>query len=130
MIVEVRQRREVVPGRPRFRRRRRYPPTNVTVRARSAPKRAVEKVAKLQGKIRRQRLDHAHKTALSLVREHGFIAYEDLKIRNMTKAPAPKPDPGRPGSFLPDGAGSKAGLNRSIADAGWGGVSRDPERQG
>ncbi|WP_344279188.1 transposase, partial [Streptomyces hebeiensis] len=49
-----------------------------------------------------------------------FIAHEDLKIRNMTKAPAPKPDPGRPGSFLPNGATSKAGLNRSIADAGWG----------
>lgn len=31
--------------------------------------RAVEKVAKLHGKVRRQRLDHAHKTALTLVRE-------------------------------------------------------------
>ncbi|WP_411144766.1 RNA-guided endonuclease InsQ/TnpB family protein [Streptomyces sp. x-80] len=82
--------------------------------------RAVEKVAKLYGKVRRQRLDHAHKTALDLVREHDFIAYEDLKIRNMSKTPAPKPDPDQPGNFLPNGAGSKAGLNRSIADAGWG----------
>ncbi|MEU2674281.1 transposase [Streptomyces sp. NPDC007164] len=82
--------------------------------------RAVEKVASLHGKVRCQRLDHAHKTALGLVREHDFIAHEDLKIRNMSKAPAPKPDPDQPGTFLPNGASSKAGLNRSIADAGWG----------
>ncbi|MEJ8632022.1 transposase [Streptomyces sp. MS2.AVA.5] len=82
--------------------------------------RAVDKVAQLHGKVRRQRLDHAHKTALSLVREHDFIAHEDLKIRNMSKAPAPKLDPDQPGAFLPNGAAAKAGLNRSIADAGWG----------
>jgi putative transposase len=66
--------------------------------------RAVENVAKLHGKVRRQRLDHAHKTALTLVREHDVIAHEDLKIRNMSKAPAPKPDPDRPRAFLPNGA--------------------------
>ncbi|MEW2116672.1 transposase [Streptomyces sp. NPDC005474] len=82
--------------------------------------RAVEKVATLHGKVRRQRLDHAHKTALGLVREHDVIAHEDLKIRNMGRTPAPKPDPDKPGAFLPNGAASKAGLNRSIADAGWG----------
>ncbi|MBT2491680.1 transposase [Streptomyces sp. ISL-96] len=81
---------------------------------------AVEMVARLHRKVRRQRLDHAHKTALDLVREHDFIAHEDLKIRNMSKAPAPKPDPDNPGAFLPNGAASKAGLNRSISDAGWG----------
>ncbi|TJZ93677.1 RNA-guided endonuclease InsQ/TnpB family protein, partial [Actinacidiphila oryziradicis] len=82
--------------------------------------RAVDKVAALLGKIRRQRLDHAHKTALGLVRVHDFIAHEDLKIRNMSKAPLPKPDPENAGVFLPNGAAAKAGLNRSIADAGWG----------
>ncbi|MFF0067281.1 RNA-guided endonuclease InsQ/TnpB family protein [Streptomyces sp. NPDC005279] len=82
--------------------------------------RAVEKVAGLHAKVRRQRLDHAHKTALGLVREHDLIAHEDLKIRNMSKAPAPKPDPEQQGSFLPNGAAAKAGLNRSISDAGWG----------
>jgi putative transposase len=82
--------------------------------------RAVGKVAELHGKVRRQRLDHAHKTALGLVREHDFIAYEDLKIRNMSRTPAPKPDPETQGGFLPNGAAAKAGLNRSIADAGWG----------
>ncbi|MCX4905039.1 transposase [Streptomyces sp. NBC_00878] len=83
-------------------------------------RRAVEKVAHMRGKVRRQRLDHAHKTALGLVRAHDFIAHEDLKIRNMSKAPAPKPDPSRPGAFLPNGAAAKAGLNKSINDAGWG----------
>jgi len=82
--------------------------------------RAVDKVAQLHGKVRRQRLDHAHKTALGLVREHDFIAHEDLKIRNMSKAPAPKPDPDQAGTFLPNGAAAKAGLNKSINDAGWG----------
>lgn len=37
----------------------------------------------------------------------------------MVKAPAPKPDPRMPGNFLPNGAAFKAGLNRSITDAGW-----------
>lgn len=82
--------------------------------------RAVEKVAQLHGKVRRQRLDHAHKTALGLVRAHDLIAHEDLKIRNMSKAPVPKPDPEAPGTYLPNGAAAKAGLNRSINDAGWG----------
>lgn len=82
--------------------------------------RAVDKVAGLHGKVRRQRLDHAHKTALTLVREHDAVAYEDLRIRNMSRSPAPKPDPDRPGAFLPNGGAAKAGLNRSIADAGWG----------
>ncbi|WP_330291247.1 RNA-guided endonuclease InsQ/TnpB family protein [Streptomyces sp. NBC_00576] len=83
-------------------------------------RRAVGKVAQLHAKVRRQRLDHAHKTALGLVRAHDVIAHEDLRIRNMSKAPAPKPDPDRAGAFLPNGAVAKAGLNTSISDAGWG----------
>ncbi|MBU3865896.1 transposase [Streptomyces sp. 4503] len=83
-------------------------------------RKAVETVARLHRKVRRQRLDHAHKTALDLVREHDVIAHEDLKIRNMSSAPAPKPDRDQPGVFLSNGAAAKAGLNRSIADAGWG----------
>lgn len=83
-------------------------------------RKAVETVARLHRKVRRQRLDHAHKTANTYVRGNDFIAHEDLKIRNMSKAPVPKPDADRPGAFLPNGAAAKAGLNRSIADAGWG----------
>ncbi|MET9511808.1 transposase [Streptomyces flavidovirens] len=83
-------------------------------------RKAMRRVATLHRKVRRQRLDHAHKTAHGLVREHDFIAHEDLKIRNMNKAPAPKFAPEVPDRFLHNGAASKAGLNRSIADAGWG----------
>ncbi|MDX3315296.1 RNA-guided endonuclease InsQ/TnpB family protein [Streptomyces sp. NPDC054884] len=82
--------------------------------------RAVERVADLHRKVRRQRLDHAHKTALDLVRDHDLIAHENLTIRNMVRTAAPKPDPDTPGAFLPNGAAAKTGLNRSISDAGWG----------
>jgi putative transposase len=79
-----------------------------------------ERVAAIHGKICRQRADHAHKTALALVRGHDLIAHENLRIVSMVRAPAPKPDPGQPGAYLPNGTSAKAGLNRSISDAGWG----------
>ncbi|MEJ1200001.1 MULTISPECIES: RNA-guided endonuclease InsQ/TnpB family protein [unclassified Streptomyces] len=81
---------------------------------------AARKVAKLHAKIRRQRLDYHHKTALALVREHDVIGHENLNTAGMTKSPAPKPDPEQDGAFLRNGAAAKAGLNRSILDAGWG----------
>jgi putative transposase len=81
-------------------------------------RKAVEKVARLHAKVRRQRLDHAHKTALALVREHGLIAHEDLQVANMTRRAKPRPDGA--GGHEPNGAAAKAGLNKSIHDAGWG----------
>lgn len=83
-------------------------------------RRAVEKVAGLHRKVRRQRTDHAHKTALAMVRTYDVIAHEKLRITNMVRTPKAKPDPATPGSFLPNGAAAKAGLNRVILDAGWG----------
>ncbi|MFB7085570.1 RNA-guided endonuclease InsQ/TnpB family protein [Streptomyces sp. NPDC056296] len=80
---------------------------------------AARKVARLHGKIRRQRLDFHHKTARTLIADHDVIAHERLNTVGMTKSPAPKADPEQPGGFLPDGAAAKAGLNRSILDAGW-----------
>ncbi len=81
---------------------------------------AARKVAKLHAKIRRRRGDHHHKQALALVREHDVIGHERLNTAGMTRAPAPRPDPDRDGAFLANGAAAKAGLNRSILDAGWG----------
>jgi putative transposase len=81
-------------------------------------RKAVRKVTALHGKVRRARLDHAHKTALKLVRNHDMIAHEALKIANMTRRPRPRP--AEDGSYEPNGAAAKAGLNRSISDAGWG----------
>ncbi|MEU9184025.1 transposase [Streptomyces sp. NPDC048484] len=83
-------------------------------------RRAVGKVAGLHRKVSRQRTDYAHKTALEMVRDYDTIAHERLSIANMVRAPEPKADPGQPGSFLPNGAAAKAGLNKSIHDAGWG----------
>ena len=83
-------------------------------------KKARERVTAAHRKVRCQRLDHAHKVALDLVRDYDFIAREDLRIANMVRAPKPKPDPDTPGVFLPNGAAAKAGLNKSIHDAGWG----------
>jgi putative transposase len=81
-------------------------------------RKAVAKVARLHRKVRRQRLDHAHKTALVLVRDHDHIVHEALRITHMVRRPEPRP--GGDGGYLPNGATAKAGLNRSIHDAGWG----------
>jgi putative transposase len=81
-------------------------------------RKAVAKVAGLHGKVRRQRRDHAHTTALALVREYDLIVHEDLKITNMTGRPKPLPDGN--GGYQPNGAAAKSGLNKSINDAGWG----------
>ena len=76
------------------------------------------RVAALHAKIRRSRLDYAHKAALALVRDHDVIVHEALKVANMTRRPAPRP--AADGTHEANGAAAKAGLNRSILDAGWG----------
>ena len=81
-------------------------------------KQAVAKVARLHRKVRRQRLDHAHNTALALVRDHDLIAHEKLRVTNMTARPRPRPDGN--GGHQSNGAAAKAGLNKSILDTGWG----------
>ena len=81
-------------------------------------RKAVARVAGIHGKIRRSRLDHAHKVAVALVRDHDVIVHEALKVGNMTRRP--KPRPAGDGTFERNGAAAKAGLNRSINDAGWG----------
>ena len=83
-------------------------------------KRLRRKLAREWRKVRNRRLDFHHKTARALVNECDVIALEQLNTDGMIKRPAPKPDPEKPGAFLPNGAAAKAGLNRSILDAGWG----------
>ncbi|MGH3196791.1 MAG: hypothetical protein ACRDOH_13135 [Streptosporangiaceae bacterium] len=85
-------------------------------------------VAALHAKVRRTRLDHAHKLALALVRDHDVIVHEALQVADMTRRPRPRPLPD--GTWEPNGAAAKSGLNRSINDAGWGGVPRRAARQG
>lgn len=77
-------------------------------------RKAVARVAALHAKVRRQRLDHAHKTANALVASYDVIVHEDLRIANMTRSASGTIDaPGR-------NVAQKSGLNRSILDAGWG----------
>jgi putative transposase len=47
------------------------------------------------------------------------VALEKLNTAGMTRRAAPKPDPTRPGSYLPNGSSAKTGLNQVILDAGW-----------
>ncbi|WP_326638260.1 transposase [Streptosporangium sp. NBC_01755] len=78
----------------------------------------VARVAALHAQVRRRRLDGAHKAALTLVGGYDVIAHEDLRVTNMTRRAAPRPD--GEGGYLPNGGAAKSGLNRSILDAGWG----------
>jgi putative transposase len=71
-------------------------------------------LAKEWRKLRNQRRDFHHKTARGLVDTCDTIALEDLRVAAMTaSATGTVATPGRK-------VAQKAGLNRSILDAGWG----------
>jgi putative transposase len=82
-------------------------------------RRARATVAARHRRIANQRRNFHHQAARALVARYDLLVVEDLKIRNMVRRPAPRPDPDEPGRFLPNGAAAKTGLNRSIHDAGW-----------
>ncbi|WP_319018462.1 RNA-guided endonuclease InsQ/TnpB family protein [Microbispora sitophila] len=73
---------------------------------------AVARVAALHAKVRRQRLDYAHKQALTLVHAYDVIVREDLRIANMIRSAS--------GTIVQPArnVAAKSGLNRSILDAG------------
>lgn len=80
-------------------------------------RKASKRVAKAHRKIRNQRRDFHHKESRKLVNRYQMIVFEDLKSANLSKRPKPKQD--EDGKYLPNGASAKAGLNKSINDAGW-----------
>ncbi len=80
---------------------------------------AKRQVAKAHRKIRNQRHDFLHKQSRQLVNTYETIVFEDISSANMSHAPKPKQDE-KTGAYLPNGAAQKAGLNKSILDAGWG----------
>ena len=70
-------------------------------------------LAKEWRKVRNQRRDFHHKTARALVDACDMLALEDLRVAAMTTSAAGTVEaPGR-------NVAAKAGLNRSILDAGW-----------
>ena len=99
-------------------------------RAARAPKDSPRKAgeyaaaARLKAREANRRKDWAEKTSTDLARRFDVIRLEDLRIKNMTRKPKPKPDPEKPGAFLPNGARAKAGLNRAILAQGWGLLAR------
>jgi putative transposase len=61
-------------------------------------RKAVTLLAKAHQRVRRQRVDFHHKTALALVRAYDTVYHEDLRVANMVRNPH---------------------LAKSISDAGW-----------
>ena len=87
-------------------------------RARSRPgsgnrRRLRRSLAKEWRRVRNQRRDFHHKTARALVDTCDTLALEDLRVAAMTASAAGTAE--HPGANV----GAKAGLNRSILDAGW-----------
>jgi putative transposase len=70
-------------------------------------------------KLANQRRNFHHQAARALVTRYSLLVVEDLRIHNMVRRPAPRPDPDQRGRFLPNRAAAKTGLHRSIHDAGW-----------
>ena len=90
-------------------------------------KRSAGHVAKCHSFAANIRNDFAHKTSRKIVDSDAEIfVFEDLKIKNMTKAPKPKKADTRTNTktskYLPNGAAAKAGLNKAILESAWGKV--------
>jgi putative transposase len=82
-------------------------------------RKAAQRVGKAHRHIRNQRKDFHHKQVRKLVTQYQTIVFEKLQPAHMSKRPKPKQNE-ETGQYLPNGASAKAGLNKSIADAGWG----------
>jgi putative transposase len=80
-------------------------------------KKAVKRLGNAHRKVRNQRSDFFHQWSRRLVDTYETIVFEDLAPSKMSKAPKPKQDEN--GKYLPNGASVKAGLNKSVLDAGW-----------
>jgi len=81
-------------------------------------RKAVQRVARCHRKVRNQRNHFLHEKSRQLVNTYETIVFEDLAPSKMSKRPKPKQDE-ETGRYMPNGASQKAGLNKSILDAGW-----------
>jgi transposase len=87
-------------------------------------------MASITAQVAGRRKDWAEKLSTRLVRGNDLIALENLNIPAMVRKPRLRPDPGKPGAFLPNGARAKAGLSRGILASCWGQLGRRLEDKG
>jgi putative transposase len=72
-----------------------------------------QRIARLHARQNNARRDFAHKTSLALCQSHHrAIAFEDIRLKNMTAAPAARPN--ESGGYDRNGASAKAGLNAAL----------------
>lgn len=83
-------------------------------------KATLDRLAVLHRRLGDRRTQWIEWTTTDLARTYDLVVVEDLRVRNMVRRPAPKPDPERPGAFLPNGARAKAALNKAILASMWG----------
>jgi putative transposase len=81
-------------------------------------RKANERLARTQYKIKSQRDGYNWQAAVKIVKTADSIAREDLNIKNMVKRAKPKHD--GQGGYKRNGASAKSGLNKVILDCGWG----------
>ena len=60
-----------------------------------------EQIGRLQAHAARIVEDAQHKMTTRLVEDNDIIVVEDLQVQNMTRKPKAKPDPLKPGHYLP-----------------------------
>jgi putative transposase len=86
-------------------------------------------MAQITAAVTDRRRDWAEKISTRLVADHDAIVFEKLNTAGMVRKPRAKPDPAHPGGFLPNGARSKAGLNRAILGSCWGLLAQRAEQK-
>ncbi len=75
-------------------------------------------IGKQRARQARRRKDFTHKLTTGLVKQHGLIVIEDLKVKNMTRsAQGTAQKPGK-------NVAAKSGLNRMILEQSWGDIKR------
>ena len=82
--------------------------------------RTLDKLAVLRRRLQDRRTDWVEQTTTDLASTYDLVAVEDLRITNMVRRSAPKPDPEKEGRFLPNGARAKAALSKAILASAWG----------
>ena len=81
-------------------------------------KRAIRDLSRHRAKLKRKRVDAAHKATIAIVKNHSVIALENLNVKNMTSsAKGTVEEPGK-------NVAQKSGLNRVILDVAPGDTRR------